>query len=327
MANHKRHIGRWVLVGLILLLLPALIHLARLFLSHGSPKEPFAANNITIMTYNTDRMGSFRKAEINTIIRNILDANADIVCLQEVEVYKDRHYLTLPELRQALHQYGYTYFDFKIYNHRRQYGLAVFSRYELIHKTTIRYASVGNISDYCDVVMGTDTFRLFNNHLESNRLTNADLPDSLSTRAVRSSAQRINEKIERARPTRRAQAQAIRQAIDTSPYPVVVVGDFNSLPSSYVYHHLRWGSWSNRLLGKNNAVLQDAFLCTSWLRTGNTFRSHGIGIRIDYVLCSREFEPLSTRIPHYKGSDHYPLITTLHFQPNNSHVTSDEEEM
>lgn len=299
-------------IGLCLLLVigVAAVYLLSLFVSHGSEKK---GNGITIMTYNTDRMGMFRKAEANKVIQNILQADADIVCLQEVEVYKDHSYLTLPELKRALSKYGYTYFDFKIYNHRRQYGLAVFSRYELIHKHTIQYASVGNISDYCDVVVGRDTFRLFNNHLESNRLTHHDLPDSLSTDAVRMAAQRINQKMGKALPTRNAQARAIRDEIDASPYPVVVVGDFNSMPTSYVYRHIRSGSMWRRLTGKNNARLQDAFLSTSWGRLGNTFTSHHVGIRIDYVLCSREFVPLRTRVIPCKGSDHFPIMTTLQF--------------
>ncbi len=299
--QNRKHIGRTLTKGLLLCVL---VGVGAWFfcrvVSHGTPPEtPTGEHLLTVLTYNTGRMGEFKKADRNAVIRNIVDINADIVCLQEVEVYKDKNYLTLHELKKALGEYPYTYFDFKIYNKRRQYGLAVFSRYPLIHKTTIQYASVGNISDYCDVVVGKDTIRLFNNHLESNRLTATDLPDSLSRDGIVSSAQRINNKMEKALPTRKAQALTIRQAITESPYPALVVGDFNSLPTSWVYATIR---------GRD---LQDAFLKTSWLRLGNTYTTHHLGVRIDYVLTSKNLTPLCTEVLHLRGSDHYPLLSTI----------------
>lgn len=290
---------RWLLRGLLVALCLGVLSL---FFSHRQPTDRALSHRLTILTYNTDRLGSFRKAASNRVIANILDTDADIVCLQEVEVYKDPKYMTLPELKEALSRYPYTYFDFKIYNSRRQYGLAVFSKYPLTHKQTIPYTSRGNISDFCDVVIGEDTLRLFNNHLESNRLDYHDLPDSVSSDAIKSSAKRINEKMVRARPRRHEQAQAVRSAIDASPYPVIVVGDFNSLPLSRTYTRIRFGAKGN---------LRDCFLESSFGRVGNTFKTHHIGIRIDYILCSQTLYPLRTEVRHLSGSDHFPLIVEL----------------
>lgn len=38
---------------------------------------------------------------------------------------------------------------------------------------------------------------------------------------------------------RSIQANVVKQCIDESPYPVLVCGDFNSLPSSYTYHTVK----------------------------------------------------------------------------------------
>ena len=301
MRKRQRHIVlpliKW---SILVLLIGITLWFIGQYVSHGSVSSGLAhSHQISVLTYNTGRMGEFKKAQHNAVIHNILDINADIVCLQEVEVYKDHQYLTLHELKQALKSYPYTYFDFKIYNKRRQYGLAIFSRYPLINKNTIHYASVGNISDYCDVVINDDTIRLFNNHLESNRLTVGDLPDSISRVEFVASAQRINDKMGKALPTRKTQAATIRQAINDSPYPSIVVGDFNSLPASYVYNKIR--GWD----------LQDAFLSTSWLRLGNTFVRHHIGVRIDYILVSRSLTPRRTEVLRLQGSDHYPLVSNI----------------
>jgi len=244
-------------------------------------------------------MGMYEKAHQNRVIRYLQRQDADIVCLQEVDVYKNEKYLTLPELRKALNKYPYTYFDFKIYNKRHQYGLAVFSKYPLLNKNTIRYSSRGNISNYCDVVFGEDTLRLFNNHLESNRLELTDLPDSIDSESIKESAQRISGKLGSARKIRHEQANAIRAEIEKSPYPVLLAGDFNAIPLSYTYLKLR--GWD----------LRDCFLESSIGKWGATLTKRKIGIRIDYILCSDQLHPVSMRIDKVNYSDHYPVTATI----------------
>lgn len=244
---------------------------------------------IRVLTYNTHRMGMYAKPEQNRVIQYIQRTNADVVCLQEVEVYKDRQYLTLNELKQALKQYPYTYFDFSVYNSRRQYGNAVFSKYPLTNKQTIRYDSRANISSRCDVVIHQDTIRLFVNHLESNRLTNEDWDHDI---------EQLMDKLSTAHRLRNQQARTVKEAVNESPYPVLVAGDLNSIPISYTYQYLCWG-------------LRDCFLETSRGKVGVTFRKHHLGVRIDYILCSRSLTPLSTRIDYVNYSDHYPVLSTI----------------
>lgn len=292
--KYKRIVAAVLLVPMVL----AVVWAALLLFSHGSPEDGYS-HHLSVLTYNTHQMGMYEKAYQNRVIRYLQRQDADIVCLQEVDVYKNDKYLTLPELRKALEKYPYTYFDFKVYNKRHQYGLAVFSKYPLSNKNTIRYSSRGNISDYCDVAVGKDTFRLFNNHLESNRLVVKDLPDSIEGTALKESVQRISDKLGSARKIRQVQAKAIRAEISKSPYPVIVAGDFNVTPLSYTYLKIRGGE------------LRDSFLATSWGRWGATVVKRHIGARIDYILCGRELHPVATRIDHLNCSDHYPMTTVL----------------
>ena len=133
---------------------------------------------ITVLTWNTGRMGEFKKPEKNEVLQYLLQQDADVVCLQEVDVYKDGHFLTLPDVKKTLSpKYPYSYLDFSVYNKRHQYGTMVWSKYPLIHKQSIHYESFGNLSNRCDIVVGKDTFRLFNNHLESYKLESEDLQD------------------------------------------------------------------------------------------------------------------------------------------------------
>lgn len=248
------------------------------------PVEDVYAKHLTVMTYNTHRMGEFQKPDKNRVLQYLQRQNADVICLQEVEVYKEKKYLTLQELRESLKQYPYTYFDFLVYNKRRQFGNAVFSRYPLVNKQTIRYRSRSNISSQCDIVVDGDTLRLITNHLESNRLEHID-----ST---------LIDKLDTARSIRREQAKALRQARKHSPYPLLIVGDFNDIPLSYTYLVTR--GW-----------MRDCFLETCPGQIGVTYERHHLGVRIDYILCSRDLHPTACRVERVRHSDHYPVVATI----------------
>ena len=261
------------------------------------PKEKFD-HTLKVMTYNTQGMAvSKNMATKMAMLRYINAQDADIVCLQEVLVYKNENRLTLPKLREAMSQYPYTYYDFKLYNNKRQFGNVVFSRYPLVNKQTIRFESKSNISSQCDVVVGKDTIRLMINHLESFRLTKEDLSlDSLTSNSWQESS--LNRKLTTASRLRRTQVNALRKAIRQSPYPVIAVGDFNSLPISWVYWRMNLG-------------MHDCWAESSIGQYGSTYTRGLLQARIDYIFTSRKIKPISCEIGHATYSDHYPVIGTV----------------
>lgn len=290
--------------GLLLSFVP-LSHI----ISVSADKDIAAGKQLSIMSYNTQGLDQCHKPQRNKVLNYIRQQKADIVCLQEFETNKNSRFLTLQEAKQYLAEeagYPYSYIDFKFYKGRRQYGLAVFSKYPLIHKQTLRYESNTNISDKCDVIVGTDTFRLFNNHLQSNRLTNDDLSLSVSDSAglstgIKHTADKITHKLIDAYRYRALQADYLQEEIAASPYPVIVCGDMNDVPVSYVYRTLSKG-------------LKDTFLeSVSW-SLGHTLFKKGLGVRIDYILCSPLFDAHSFCIDKVDYSDHYPISCTLSYE-------------
>lgn len=269
-------------------------------LSHRMPwqKHWETEHQLTVVTYNTNGMLVDKKLEDKlAMLDYVKKLDADIVCLQEVLVYKNPNRFTLPDLREAMREYPYTYYDFKVYNSRRQFGNVVFSRYPLINKQTIRYESQSNISSQCDVVVGQDTLRLVVNHLESFRLNNSDFSlDSLTANTLRESS--LNRKLTYASRLRRQQAYSVRKAIHHSPYPVIAVGDFNAIPLSAVYWIMNTG-------------LRDCYAESSVGRYGSTYERKGIRVRIDYIFTSRALKPLACRVGKERYSDHYPVIATI----------------
>ena len=246
--------------------------------------------NITVLTWNTARMDFQHKTEKNEVLQFLMAQDADVVCLQEVDVYKSDAFLTLPDVKRTLSKkYPYSYLDFIVYDKRHQYGMMVWSKYPLINKQSIHYETVGNMSNRCDIVVGKDTIRLFNNHLESYNFKPADFED----------IERIESKWKRAIPLRNKQAQIVRTEIEASPYPAIVVGDFNSVALSFAYWHISRG-------------LHDAWNETHYpWQWGSTFEYKGFGVRIDYILSSPTIVPVTCEIKQTTGSDHRPVVATL----------------
>lgn len=287
-------IGRTIKLVFFFFVLWALLSLV----SHQwqRPAEDFP-HQLKILTYNTQALCMGNEQQVERMLKYINEQDADVVCLQEVKVYKNAARITLPELRRAMKDYPYTYYDFKVYNHVRQFGNVVFSRYPLIHKKTVRYESKQNISSRCDMVVNHDTIRLIVNHLESYGLMRKDLYlDTLALSHLKESS--LKEKLQTAGQLRKEQANAVKEEIKASPYPVVAVGDFNAIPLSYVYWKIKWG-------------LHDCFLQGSLGQLGNTYKRGPLGIRIDYILCSKNFTPIQCEVDKVNYSDHFPVCATI----------------
>ena len=91
------------------------------------------------------------------------------------------------------------------------------------------------------------------------------------------------------------QANTLKQLIAASPYPTIICGDFNSLPSSYVYHTVKGDK------------LQDGFQ-TSGHGYMYTFKFFKHLLRIDYILHSPELNSTDYFSPDLTYSDHNPVV-------------------
>ena len=282
------------------LLAIVVLWLAWSLFSHRMPWQNYShmPKELKVLTYNTQGMAVDKYLDSKLeMLEYINKLDADVVCLQEVLVYKKGDRLTLPMMREAMKNYPYTYFDFKLYNSRRQFGNVVFSRYPLVNKETIQFESKANISSQCDIVVNEDTIRLMVNHLESFYLNDEDLDLSdLDVSNIQENS--LVRKLVRANRLRHKQVSVLRQAIRQSPHPVIAVGDFNSLPISWVYWRMNMG-------------MRDCFAESSVGKYGSTYQRKGFSARIDYVFTSRRLKPISCEVGKADYSDHYPMIATI----------------
>jgi endonuclease/exonuclease/phosphatase family metal-dependent hydrolase len=96
---------------------------------------------------------------------------------------------------------------------------------------------------------------------------------------------------------RALQSQVVKDYINRSPYPVIVIGDFNDTPVSYSYRKIRKG-------------LNDSFVKSGY-GAGFTYRGNYPPNRIDYILYDNKLVSINFEITKVKYSDHYPIIAYL----------------
>jgi endonuclease/exonuclease/phosphatase family metal-dependent hydrolase len=245
--------------------------------------------------YTTTGSTTHPGEEIISFLRKV---NPDILCLQEI--YTSPR--TVPE-RRIIRALGYPY-HFISYSSNRlngaRYGMAVFSRYPLKGKKVIRYPGSTNQTQYCDIIAGRDTLRIFNNHLQSTRLGGQELrlyyPDDESE-AIRN-VKNISVRLKSAYPLRAKQVRILYDTIAAAPHPVIVCGDFNDTPVSYTYH----------ILSKD---LTDAFV-ESGKGFGKTYHGKVPSFRIDYILHDKGIRSSGYRTFHNNLSDHFAVMCTIY---------------
>lgn len=211
-------------------------------------------------------------------------------------IFEFSHKLSMPD-------YFYTYNYKENFLNQQHFGVIIFSRFPIIHKQTVsQYPHDYNSTfQYVDIVKGTDTFRVFNLHLQSLRFTATNLEyienPSIKTEMDLEKSKNLLSKFKKGFLKRQLQADTVRACIEKSPYPVIVCGDFNDVPNSYPYE----------TIGKG---LQDAFV-KKGIGIGRTFSGIAPTLRIDHIFVDKRFSvDQFIRIPK-KLSDHFPIIADI----------------
>lgn len=275
----------------------------------NNPTEFYKEDGFTLLTYNTnanDLMAKHTSSVPNKVIQYMFDKDPDVLCIQEYAASLNNHFLTEKDLMEIFKKYPYQHIYFKVTAENWKTGVATFSKFPIIKKSNIQYKSKFNSSIVSDIQIKGKVLRLFNNHLESNQLTQNDkimafrLKDNFDTENIKGATLHLSRKLGAAYRVRAPQADTIAALIANSPYPVMVVGDFNDLPSSYAYSKIR-------------GDLKDAFV-EKGFGLGWTFNESLLRFRIDHIL----YEP-SLKLAEFKlenkvrYSDHYPLYCKIIF--------------
>lgn len=257
---------------------------------------------ITIVTYNVN---SFNKETSGHTCKEIAAylkrQQADIICFQELGINST---FTADSIKAAMNEWPYSYIP-QATDSLSLLRLAVFSKFPIGERELITYPNSRNSSLWCNIDINGKTFRLFNNHLQTTQASanklhlakamHRQLPEEEKYEEVKYAGIHLLDELYHNFLKRSIQANVVKQCINESPYPVLVCGDFNSLPSSYSYYTVK---------GKQ---LKDGFKeCGhGYMYTYRYFRHL---LRIDYILYSNEVEGVSYFSPKLMFSDHNPVV-------------------
>lgn len=226
--------------------------------------------DIKVLTFNV----KYGSSGWPTVKKYITDQNADIILVQE----KD----TSTALRKDLVKYP---------------SVILKTKHKILRQgDLINDDSKGN-SFYADIDIDGKIIRVINVYLEPFRLNKnmLGMKDENYGKEEKNKMAALFSRLIPTFKTHEEQVKKIRKAIDQSPYPIILAGDFNSVPNSWEYYNL----------GKN---LDDAFV-EAGNGSSTSFHDYKFPLRIDYIFTSKSITPLNYKVDYsVKLSDHYPVI-------------------
>ena len=235
--------------------------------------------NLKVVTFNI-KGGKMGREKIS----NYIDSqDADLVFIQEYGDYGELKLKNLPGKHAAS-------------------IIALYTNYKILSRKNIfEGLSDSDLTAQCeqiDLEIKGKIYRVFNIHLQSFGFVKSMV--KLNGNGDEDE-KKVKDLVKRLIPTFKAhqeQVKIIREAIDNSPYPVIVAGDFNSVPNSYEYYETSKG-------------LKDAFYEVG-RGSGTSFHDYKYPLRIDYIFTSESIKPVTYKVDRSVNlSDHYPVIATF----------------
>ena len=287
----------------ILLSLPSLLVYCPLNFGHA-PSEKEASRSFKVMTYNALNWTDYSYEGLDTVTPNasvqlVLDADPDILCLQECS-------------GPTLHTPGVTpgLLDefFKRYPYVERVptsSLTIYSKFPITRLVdNDRFSETADYACYRLNVRGR-LLTLYNVHLQSIGLSPEDKALYREITDGRTEVGEINRvrdnifsKLYAAFINRSRQAQSLRSFVDNRKGDIIVCGDFNDIPGCYAVREVKGSDMS------------DAFYDAG---TGPSvsYRAGRFYFRIDHMLYRGDFHAINSQRIRGGLSDHYPIITTF----------------
>ena len=250
---------------------------------------------LTVLSWNTCTFAKHSADSMYLSIDYLMSLDADVMCFQELDIT----WMKYKSLRDTLDAHGY-HFD-------NRGTRTVVSRYPILRMNSL-VAPARSINGvlYADLLYDGDTLSVLDLHLESNGLSKNDkndYSDVLRTpegEKIKSEASYLSGKIAAASSYRAGQIKAVLAYLDSLPEnrSILVCGDFNDTPISYVYQ-------------KVGRRFKSAFRAQG-RGVGLTFNEKIFPVRIDHIFYSAQWECTSVNIDRsMTSSDHYPLVARL----------------
>lgn len=280
------------------------LHVPRTYRFGSTKKVVKSEDRLKVMSFNVRLQNQYQWLEQDDVPQKIYELidkeNPDVLLLQEYR----------KEWPEAPKNLGYRYAHTRM-SESGNYGSAIFSRFPISGNMVLEFkgdSATNNQFHFADIVWKDQTIRFINIHLASVGLGDSDYKllenpentaDGELERGLRSIGKSLNTGFKR----RAIQIESVKSAIADSPHPVVLAGDFNDVPQSFVYHQV-------------DLELKDSYM-ESGRGFGKTYVKSPAPLRIDFIFHSKELRAFNFNVIREELSDHYPVITELEWQKDN----------
>ena len=244
-------------------------------------------SKFSVMSFNVRLFNAYNWIEDDNIKEEIINylnnTNTGVICFQEFYAPDE-----LPKLNYPFSHIG-------IQSNRKSWRMATYSKYPILKKGTVSINGEyqNNVCIFSDILVDSDTIRIYNVHLASNWFQKEDY--QFLDKPTVEGAENIIERLRVSFSKRSKQVKVIKKHMNTSIYPVILCGDFNDTPNSYAYKKLSEG-------------LLDSFV-EGGKGLGQTYNGKFPALRIDYILHSPEINLNKFETFDSNFSDHYPVIS------------------
>lgn len=279
-----------ILSGLVLLLGITFINKFYKFSSHETEKEE---KDFTVMSYNVRLFNLFdwlpQDNVGGTILGFINEQNPDILCIQE---YSEKAKVDL-----RIYKYKAIFME----GEQIKTGQAIFSKYPIFNSGDFKIPQAGNNIVYADIKKGKDTLRVYNIHLQSIKISPDINEISENVEVInKSKSQQVFARIRDAFKKQQQQAEILVKHRSKCNYPVIICGDMNNSPFSYLYRNIK-------------SDLNDCFE-EAGSGFGQTYNFKYYPARIDYIFASKKMKVKNFKtFTKFENSDHFPIMTRLSF--------------
>ena len=290
----------------IAMLLLGCVFISRTYQFRGESRDVVAeGKRIKVMNYNVhgfQHSSGADKEQVNADKEKMKDwitgTGADVLCMPEYINYKGSGAMDVTAAFEKAAYKDVVYLGMTKFNQPHSYwGMAVFSKYPIVAaKDTVFEMQNGMIQ--ADIKVGMDTVRVISVHLFSMTLRLKSLISQRTIKGIIREVKSTARLIKRGFSNHALEIAALEAWVKSSPYPVIVCGDFNETPYSYVY-------------GKSRSMLRSAYE-QKGRGFGFTFNEAPYFIRIDHQFYDKsklelmDFQTLDS----VRYSDHYPMLGT-----------------
>lgn len=300
---------RWIIGSFcIIMLAVSTPNMLRTYCSVPDYETVHNPDGIRFLSYNVHLFSWFENEKgidnANKMLDYIAATGSDVVCLQEF-LYHNSGTYTLSYIKEKLKSYPYSHIEVLSHNRRVSKCIATFSKYPIVEQKAVKFDVPYHGAIISAINIKGTVYNVVNCYLKSNQLTEQEkdlTPDYIGTKPADKSAQglisRVYNKLVKASLERCNEAETVAREIEKINRNMIVCGDMNDIPASYVYRTMR-------------GHMKDAMLLThSFPNAGVTFHEGIYNFRIDYFFISDNIKPCEFSIDKQPMSDHYPIQLT-----------------